>query len=89
MIAGSNTVIVADCATARNAALAWLQTIPGATVVAFTDHAAGALAAMSQYQVDMLVVDAALPEPTRYVLAHHADVAHVPLQVMHRSSTLR
>lgn len=87
MIAGSNTVVVADCAIARKAALAWLQTIPGASVVAFTDHAAGALAAMAQYPVDMLVIDDALPEPTRHVLAHHADAAHLPLQVMQRNNT--
>lgn len=82
MIAGMNTVIVADGAVARSAALAWLRTIPGACVVAFTDHAAGALAAMATYPVDMLVLDAALPEPTRYVLAHHANVAHLPMQLM-------
>lgn len=67
-----HTLVVANATPLRHAFVHWVKSLPGEHMVTSTDDPATALAVAAREPVDVLVVDAELPAPTRHVLLHHA-----------------
>jgi DNA-binding NarL/FixJ family response regulator len=78
----SHTLVVANASPLRNAFISWVRSIPGEHVVTSTDDAAVALAVVAYQDIDVMVVDAALPAPAQRILLHHAYAGDPSLRVV-------
>jgi DNA-binding NarL/FixJ family response regulator len=70
-----HTLVVASATSIRDALVAWVTAMPGVQQISSTDDAASAIALAARQPIDVLVMDAGLPAPTRHVLLHHARAA--------------
>ena len=78
----SHTLVVANASPLRNAFVSWVQSMPGEHVVTSTDDAAVALAVAARNEIDIMVVDSALPAPAQHVLLHHAYAGEPSIRVV-------